>query len=489
MKFSSLLLCLWILLPAFVLRANPVQRDGEAMPTLQVGPPGSMPGGDVLWVNGTSELDGLTTLHGTVSMNGLTDLINFGAALSDKIDFINNGSGNIDGIGTANSTIEFHNTTDGWSWNVAAGGLQSTMATGQVMALSTSGLSVDVPASFNSGISGNGANVTNLCGGNITAGSIPFSALGFSTAPYNLAFGPFPAGAKGCYTVKGANIGASATVDLLPMITGVSGYVSSLFIYTANPTSVVNVYLNGASTAAISCPLQDLIAGHGGNLPGANAVAGNPYFSFQGLSTGGFQGFGGSIQLAIPFKTGIHITLTNANASVSQYWCMAEYQTGVAVTSIPLTQQLFASYENTSAATYGSVVTLVNATGLNPGQLAGFYLSLDGTAANNAAFLEGEIKIYVDGGSTPIYQSSGTEDTIGMPNYFYGIPSGTCDSTRGLLFNNNTGQGIFRFYKMFAKAPLVFNNALKITWDAGETTAGSFTGSVNVNSTTYFLTQ
>jgi hypothetical protein len=330
-------------------------------------------------------------------------------------------------------------------------------------------------------------NAINTSSGLVTqAGGDSRYTLAGNAAPYNLFTGPFPAGTEGCYTVKSATVAAGATVDVLPLTSG-AGYVSSMFLYLTNTdsyASLVNVYLDGSTTAAWSVPLQDLLAADGGWKPGALFAAG-PYFSFGGGAAE--NGFGGSIKLAVPFKTSIHITITNASATAASFFTTTEYRTAVAVTSVPLTQKLFASYQNTTAAAPNSVVTLVNATGLNPGQLAGFYLSLDGTSAVGYGFLEGKISVYTDGASTPAYQSSGTEDSIEMPGYFNGFASGTCDSTRGLIYNNIENDKIFRFYKMWPKGPITFTNAIKITWDAGE--SSSFTGTVNVNSTSFFYTQ
>lgn len=164
-------------------------------------------------------------------------------------------------------------------------------------------------------------------------------------------------------------------------------------------------------------------------------------------------------------------------------------------------KQLHTSSGTISAASPFSVQTLVNATSLNQGRLLGIAFSINsypGIANPPTAPLEGEFKIYLDGANTPSYSTSGTEDYIGLSNYFQGIASTMTNGTPnigynvapyvGLTFNTADTWNAYHFHIM---DPVVFQNALKMTWDAGETTAhgANWTGTVRFAYCVWYYTE
>lgn len=191
-----------------------------------------------------------------------------------------------------------------------------------------------------------------------------------------------------------------------------------------------------------------------------------------GASNNNSDNVGFSAHIPIPFSNSISISITNGNSSIAGLlWWNIAYQTGVSNTWLR-TRRLRTSFGTLSGLTQDQVVTLVNQTGLSPGRLRGVSLSIDsypGGASLNPA-LEGNVKIFLDGSSSPNYESSGTEDYFHMSNFFQGYPVPTATESTGLTLKSGVTANAYRFH---LQDPVLFSNALKVTWNCGESASGS----------------
>ena len=224
---------------------------------------------------------------------------------------------------------------------------------------------------------------------------------------------------------------------------------------------------------------------------------------FIGASNNNSNNVGVYSFIPIPFNSSISIAYTNLSGGTESIWYTISYQTGVARggegDTWPNTRQLHCASGTISAAMPYSVNTLVNASGLNQGRMLGMAFSIDafpGSANPATAPLEGEFKFYIDGGGSPSFVSSGTEDYIGYSNYFQGFDGSVTNTTpnagfsvspyTGLTFNVSETWNAYRFHIM---DPVYFTNALKVTWDAGEMSAVSWTGTVRFAYCLWYYTQ
>jgi len=221
---------------------------------------------------------------------------------------------------------------------------------------------------------------------------------------------------------------------------------------------------------------------------------------FIGASNNNSNNVGFLSHIPIPFTNSISIVFTNETGGTINIWYTISYQTGIANTW-PRTQKLVARSGTIAAATPGQVLTLVSDAGLNPGRFLGMAFSVDsvpGSANPLTAPLEGEFKFYFDGNvGAPDYFSSGTEDYVGMSNYFQGfditrfaaaingIQSGLSDYS-GLTVKSTSGT--WNAYRFHILDPFMFQSGLRITWDAGETGVISWTGTVRFSYCLWYYT-
>jgi len=203
-----------------------------------------------------------------------------------------------------------------------------------------------------------------------------------------------------------------------------------------------------------------------------------------------FAGGGGKSTIPIPFSSSLKITYTNnLNGNVIIWWTIG-YQTGVAnvwsryahlntAWGGQYASAVGVKSDTSLALTQDQLGTLLNATSLTPGKLLGVYLVWDSySSANNQAFLEGPITITLDGAQA--YKTSGSEDYFGMAGYFVAVSPGYGTRFQSLTLKQ-VSPPLYAGVRFHVQEPMLFENALSITAQAGLSSAGpTFTGTVHI---------
>jgi hypothetical protein len=327
-----------------------------------------------------------------------------------------------------------------------------------------------------------------------------------SNVAYNLLTGPIPIGIKGTARAqKAVALKGAGVTHVLGNGPGApfmgSGFVDNLFLAfmgskATAKDSTIQIYLDGSATPVVNENWQLFCASYQRDL--LAGTTSSPYFHATGFAEGAVSL---NIRLPIPFKKSIAIDCTNGDPTrAANFYSMCSYNI-VPIESIPLTQKLYSSVQENDSCPPYSVQTLLNVSPGVPGQLAGFFMVIDGSAGNAqpiSAPMEGKFEIYVDGSSTPSFETSGTEDLLSKGFYFDGYPDNTpgshanasfCDEDRGLIYKES-GKGTYMFYRLWTKDPIKFTKSLKITWNAGETQGGiAWKGTVKELTNTWYYTQ
>lgn len=301
-------------------------------------------------------------------------------------------------------------------------------------------------------------------------------------------------GTKGSYKNEYLSVANGATVDLLPLTSG-AGLVDWMFLGVPYGCTLT-IIIDGVTT--YSGEVQRFFCAE-------YADTQTPYAGKWFMFNGSASGLGLATRLPVPFSTSINIQLTNTTGSTKTIFSQITYQTGLTPANWAYGRKLWAaSGVNTSVAP-NAVLTLLNATGLNPGVLAGIYWHYDGFGGNvtpRTGPLEGNFKIYVDGAGTPSFESPGTEDYFGMSNYFMNFLPVEVETTPLAGFSNNTSDDIgltirtnqnppntFAAFRMHPRDPVLFTNALNVTWNCGDTSEASFTGNSRIAWCVWYYTQ
>lgn len=311
-------------------------------------------------------------------------------------------------------------------------------------------------------------------------------------------------GTKGGFQNDYLNLPASGTVDVLPTVTG-AGYIDTLWI-GGNGCAwncEVKVFVDGEATASIDVPLPAIMGGFY-NVNGSSFVG-----RWTGASNTATSGVSGYLKLPIPFSSSIHVTMTNHNgASAYTVWSDTQYQIGITDTW-PFTQKLkiaFACGGLTAPAAWvacGSTVapngvfTMLNVNPARRGRIAGVSIVEDsgiGTVAPATAALEGNVKMYLDGASSPSVEFSGFEDFFMMGDYFRGW--GNTSTSAGDIVGSTVGltgksASFWQAYRFFIDDPVSFQGTgtEKLTVNCGDTTEVAFTGNCSFGSTVWYYTE
>lgn len=332
----------------------------------------------------------------------------------------------------------------------------------------------------------------------IIAGALGLSALPLICADYYATTGTAgsavdilaeekPAGVTHGTAAKGVSVANNGTVTLLN-VTNQSGYVSFIGLEVA-PGDI-------NSTLTITADGNTVFNDRAVLFFGAEYVSTVSGFNsrFIAATNDGSTGEGMRSYIPIPFGSSVSIVYKNTSGAAETVWYNVYYQTRVA-DSWPLTRHLHTCSGTVATAAPQSVITMCNASGLSPGRLLGVAFNIDsypGSASPATAPLEGEFKVYLDGAATPTIQSTGTEDYLGSGFYFGNWPSpglnsfSTANSAYvGLTERTSETWGGYRFHIM---DPVTFQNALKFTWDVGESVV-SFTGTVRFSYCVWYYTQ
>lgn len=304
-------------------------------------------------------------------------------------------------------------------------------------------------------------------------------------SPEKTAWGGTPNYAVG----KQIAIAPGTTITLLN-ITG-SGYVSHMWMAMNNTSTEAGNYQILKITVDGNVTYNDLYGNFFGDPFWNDSSLG--HFATELTTDAAGQGS----YIPIPYSTSLEIQLTsNEPSSTINFWYNISYISGVSPSIFNLSGKL-----NVNAVTYNEggsalvltqdqVGTLMNATGLAPGRLLGISLLFDGYnasgSASSSAFLEGPLIIYCDGNI--VLQTSGSEDYFGMAGYFGGVAAGF-STTQTALTNKRSSPILYAAVRFHLLDPITFQNALKVTWQAGlASTGNTFTGSVTLYWTIWYYT-
>jgi hypothetical protein len=278
---------------------------------------------------------------------------------------------------------------------------------------------------------------------------------------------------------------ANATTPLF--VHSGSGYISYLWIGITNNdaagrlNSLLTVIVDNETPPSINAVPISLFGG-------AEYIDTQPAFASTWLTASGtLQNCGYMIRFPIPFSSSITITLTNGSSTSQSllFWTIQVH--GGIPNSWPYTRRLRCSTGRQTGIAGYATTDLVNVSAQPPGRYIGAMISIDsypGGVNPAPAPLEGLFKIYLDGSLA--YSSSGTEDWIGMSNYFQCFTAPVTTEEFGLTCKT---QFTWNIYRLHINAPVYFQNALRVTWDNGESSAVPFSGTTRLAWCVWYYTQ
>lgn len=312
-----------------------------------------------------------------------------------------------------------------------------------------------------------------------------------------------PGGVVVTQKIENQTVSGGATQTLLSY--SGEGYVSAMFIFMTNGSNF--------SDAAQSTTLKITVDGEGtggtfndriplffGSEYTYNTV--NHKSRFQGSQTNGSNNVGYTSYIPIPFSSSIVISVVNGAASNTQFWAHFVIHTDVP-NNWPRTRKLRTSSGTLSNQTVDTVITLLDVSSQPPGKLLGVFMSVDSfpnTANPATAPLEGNVKMYLEGSGSPSFEAPGTEDYFMWSNYFEGAStyftggSGTGSYSMdlyhtGVQFAALTSSVTWNMYRWHILDQILFEEALKITWNCGDSTQVNFTGGVRLAYCVWYYTE
>lgn len=278
--------------------------------------------------------------------------------------------------------------------------------------------------------------------------------------------------------------GQPGLISKIHVFVGVSGGASSL------RDSRLKIYYDGNVSADIDVPLSLFF--------GAEYMGASSFSAFASEYIGASSDYGNQggyySHIPIPFSTGIKVEFTNGNGSTAcTIWTEIVYYTGISNSWADGTR-LKAVTQVLTNQTVDTVVTLADVSLINPGRLVGVYTMIDSapnSASPAASPMEGNFKIFKDGGGSPIYESSGFEEMFAGGFYFVAKAISGNDYTastskyHGITYRSTVTWGGYRF---FTPDPIYFSNAIKVTWNCGNSSQANFSGGVRVASCVWYYT-
>lgn len=281
------------------------------------------------------------------------------------------------------------------------------------------------------------------------------------------------------------------TITLLSDTPGSAGVVRYFFLAATNAENNSLLTITTDGNVCYSGPAWRFFAARyvGGNaLCYAGALVG-----MNTNAAGGLNNVSAYSRIPIPFNTSINITYQNLSGQTQELFYWFEEYIGLAANSWPRENHLTVKSFAFPSAAYLSVNTLINDSGLTNGRFLGLAFTADGWPGHAnpiSAAMEGPIKIYIDGGSIPIITSSGTEDYPGFGFYMQnagnpGQYTAATDGYSGVTFHA-PGAGTYGAYRFHVADPILFSNAVQITWTAGNNIL--YTGTEDFTGTVYYYT-
>lgn len=288
---------------------------------------------------------------------------------------------------------------------------------------------------------------------------------------------------------KGKDLNVTNTGGTRTVLNNTSGpgYLTEFFLAVGN-------YSSGTSDKFHITCIVDGTTIYDGSLGGFFAA---PYFtdSVSAKYANDFtQIWGGTrITYPIPFGSSLEIIFTNNHTATVPIWWTIGVITGAPL-NWPRCNQLFIANagpdngtDTSLSLTQDQVGTLVNASGLNRGRIAGIFLVFNGAACNNNFFLEGNIQIYLDG--VLAYQSSGIEDYMGAADYFIAVSPGDGNRFQSLILKQPST--LYAFVRFHIHDPMLFDSAFEVKLMMGDSVGSgvSFTGACLLAYTVWYYTE
>lgn len=283
-----------------------------------------------------------------------------------------------------------------------------------------------------------------------------------------------PYGTKGCQKYEYQTVHPSNSFDVLPTVSG-QGYVDCIWIGLEN-------WRNWQFSLTID----------GEGTPSTNLVAIENFFGALKLGTTGIpfrsewlaSEFSYMSMIPIPFTTSVKITVKNIDSVDNKLWSIITYQTGV-TNNWPYAQKFYCYTGSSTGVAPDTLVTLFDTTFGKKGRFVGLQLAIDASANSDSSHnhvLEGNFQIFLDGAGSPTVESSGTEDWFLMSGYFFTetSPPSYNGDLAALLRRGDSSPWIWSMWRLHVKDPIVFQNALKIKWQCGNTSEAPFTGNTDV---------
>lgn len=298
--------------------------------------------------------------------------------------------------------------------------------------------------------------------------------------------------------VEGPTVLASGTHTALD-IDG-HGYITQVFMSVAGSDAAgrqntrLKVYVDGETSPSINVMLVDMACARGveatnvaPHTDGALHVqfqsryVGYTSFAFRGSA----NGVGYNIYINIPFTTHVKVEFTNGSGanSIILGGYLSYYLTDQPLYWGKYRKLHGTSINGVSVAAYAeqSILNLTSGSGL----LHGFYLYMDG-GDGNYNFLEGNVRAYIDGETSPSVHYDSTEDYFNFPWYVW-----AANNTRNLTTDfygctRKNDSDIVGMYRWHVPDPLTYSNGFRLTWSAGEVTAVPVVNNVTIHGVAWY---
>ena len=263
------------------------------------------------------------------------------------------------------------------------------------------------------------------------------------------------------------------------------GVVTHLFLalgsedIAGRASSLVKIYVDGESAPSIVTDVDGLFGAFGG------ATFKTRYIGSDGLHNATLA-VGGYIYFDIPFGTALRVELENGSTtSTGTVWSILSYALGGTYD-----WGRYGRLRNVNFATTGNMLRIASYAEEVLADIAGrgalfavmFFLECE---APYWRPLEGNFRFYVDGETTPSWESSGTEDYFGGSFYFNGGPFAAEYLGAPLIDHANRRLVGYRFH---VPDPIVFDRSLKVTWMNGEPDGGALSADSLIAGNVWYYT-
>jgi hypothetical protein len=172
----------------------------------------------------------------------------------------------------------------------------------------------------------------------------------------------------------------------------------------------------------------------------------------------------------VPFNSSLKVEVQNVADQSVYFWGQVDWYDGRGIYGDRSRHFKCVTKQAQTVDEYATY-TLVDATP-GRGRLEGFMLAIDGN--NDWSFLEGNVKIYIDGAATPI-EYAGTEDAF-LGSFYYADGKWQADfggMTKRHALTDGSPYYQCCFYRFYRDEQLPFDNSIKITWQNGKAGKGS----------------